>query len=65
VVEEATDGLGSPDRDHGDAFGGKIPAATSGQRFEGGLVAHPFDEHDCAQVGVPFVHARSEASNRR
>jgi hypothetical protein len=45
-VQEASDGLRTPDRDDGDPLGAQIPTMALGQRFEGGLVAGPLDEHD-------------------
>jgi hypothetical protein len=47
-IQEASDGLRTPDRHDGDALSVKIPATALGERFERALVADPFDEHDRA-----------------
>ena len=57
-VEEAADGLRTPDRDDGDALGVEIPTAASGKRLERALVADPLDEHDRPCGGNVYVWDR-------
>jgi hypothetical protein len=45
-LQNASDGLRTPDRQDGNALGAKIPTAALSERFERGLVADPFNEHD-------------------
>jgi hypothetical protein len=44
--QEASDGLGTPNRHNGNALGVKIPTTARGESFERALVADPFNEHD-------------------
>ncbi len=49
LLEEATDGLRTADRNDRDAFGGKIPTTAGGEGFERNPIADAFDEHNCAR----------------
>jgi hypothetical protein len=51
LVQEPGDGLRTSDRDDADALGVELPATALGERFERALVADPFHEHHCTQVG--------------
>lgn len=63
-MQEASDGLRTPDRHDGNALGVEIPATARSERFERDLVAAPFDEHDrtrsraCGSRMCCSVHAR-------
>jgi hypothetical protein len=59
LMQVATDRLRTADRYNGNALGTEVPASALRQRFDGGLVADPFDEHHCAQVGLSFIHGLS------
>ena len=45
-IEEPSDGVGTSDRDNGDALGVEIPTVALGERCQRDLVARPFDQHD-------------------
>ena len=49
-IQEASDGLHTPDRHDRDALGVKSPTTALGERFERDLVADPFNQHDGAPV---------------
>jgi hypothetical protein len=49
-IQEASDGLRTPDRHDGNALGVEIPTTARSERFERDLVAAPFDEHDRTRI---------------
>jgi hypothetical protein len=52
-IQEASDGLRTPNRHDGDALSAKIPPTALSQRFERPLVADPFNKHDRTCVEGP------------
>jgi hypothetical protein len=55
-IQDPANGLRSPDRHDGDALGVEIPASASSERFQRGLVAEPFNEHDRTRVDSCVQH---------
>lgn len=60
LIQEASDGLRTPDRHNGDAFSVEIPTTAQSEPFEGSLVADSFNEHDRTQYRACrlLVHSR-------
>jgi hypothetical protein len=56
-IEEPSDGLRTTNGDDRNALGAKVPTAALGERFDGNLVADPFNEHDRMRIDAP-VHLR-------
>jgi hypothetical protein len=49
-IQEAANGLRTPNRHDENALGVEIPTTALGERFERDLVADPFDEHDRTRI---------------